>query len=201
MYRLFKSKKASENQRFSGHFFPYGKKGVGVDDFFPLLFAMFIFIIAVLLLMVNYTSKQKEEINTIDEFQREIKGAGLLHMYLQKSFEDTDIITKIGTDLVYTQEKTLLGLIDNPAEIKTNNIEGYAHESFYRETKKIMDYFYPGKNWLLTINIIKDQRYITYDIEGEYFHRNPPLNYAGHVIIPASDPNRIIKLRLTLGPK
>ena len=68
--KLSKSKKASRNIKFPGHFFPYGKKAVGVDDFLPLMFTIFIFLIASTILAASEITKTKtieSHINTMVE--------------------------------------------------------------------------------------------------------------------------------------
>ena len=153
MYKIFNSKKA-----------------VGIDDFIPLLVAMFIFLFAVFFLLIEDSVKDKSKAADIDSLKETIESTDLLLLYLQ---------TPVGENI-------------NIADLLTKSHLNKDYKSIEKESKKFFDPIYmPLESWSLIISSEKDR----FEIQGKGYNRDYMVRLIAQTKIPLPD-STIVEIKL-----
>jgi len=167
------------------------KKAVAIDDFIPLMFAVFIFLFAIAFLFISNSVDKKDNSNDILSTQEEIKATDNLLNFLQ---------------LPYTQDSTNSDLVI--AAITSSTADS---QEFTDLKKAIADFFDPlysaeKTSWKLDIRLIPGNDLMTpsnilevegntYLIASEFFSK---IELKAKAILPVPN-NRPVELRLFIG--
>lgn len=163
------------------------KKAIGIDDFIPLIFAVLVFLFAVIFLFASDKSDKEDQKEDIQSIQEEIYAADNLMNFLQLSYNE-DLTN---ADLAI-------------AAVASLSAESKEYKDFEQKAKDFFDPLYSVNEdmWKLYINQIPSDALMApspiFEIKGSTYSLSKSAVQKARSILPVPE-NKPVELRLFTG--